>query len=65
MKICNMKKFIYIAVFLILLLPAFPSAAQDAVRVVLNEKLVPQVGVKVSDFLPKGWKIEQERWSRS
>ena len=55
-----MKKFIYIAVFLILLLPAFPSAAQDAVRVVLNEKLVPQEGVKVSDFVPKGWKIEQE-----
>ncbi len=60
MKICNMKKFIYIAVFLILLLPAFPSAAQDAVRVVLNEKWVPQAGSKVSDFVPKGWKIEQE-----
>ena len=45
---------------MILLLHAFPSAAQDAVRVVLNEKLVPQVGVKVSDFVPKGWKIEQE-----
>ncbi len=45
---------------MILLLHAFPSAAQDAVRLVLNEKLVPQAGSKVSDFVPKGWKIEQE-----
>ena len=55
-----MKNIIAIVMFLILLLPAFPSAAQDAVRVVLNEKLVPQAGFKVSDFVPKGWKIEQE-----
>jgi hypothetical protein len=55
-----MKNLIYIAVFLILLLPAFPSAAQDGNRVVLDEKMIPQAGSKVSDFVPKGWKIEQE-----
>jgi hypothetical protein len=55
-----MKNIIAMVMCLILLLPAFPSAAQDAVRVVLNEKLVPQVGVKITDFVPKGWKIEQE-----
>ena len=54
-----MKKIITLTC-MILLLHAFPSAAQDAVRLVLNEKLVPQAGSKVSDFVPKGWKIEQE-----
>jgi hypothetical protein len=45
---------------LILFLPVFPLAAEDSIRVVLNEKLVPQAGTKVGDFVPKGWKIEQE-----
>ena len=57
MEIRTMRKFI-IAVCLILFLPAFPSFAQDDNRVVLNEKLVPQAGSKVSDFVPNGWKIE-------
>jgi hypothetical protein len=55
-----MKNVIAIVLFLVLLLPAFPSVAQDAVRVVLSEKLVPQAGSKVADFIPKGWKVEQE-----
>ncbi len=54
-----MRKII-IALCLILFLPAFTSFAQVDNRVVLNEKLVPQVGVKIADFVPKGWKIEEE-----
>lgn len=54
-----MRKFI-IALCLILFLPAFPSFAQDNNRVVLNENLVPKEGAKITAFVPKGWKIEQE-----
>ena len=54
-----MRKLI-LALCLILFLPVFPSVAQDNNRVVLNENLVPQGGVKITDFVPKGWKIEQE-----
>jgi|BarGraIncu00421A_1022006.scaffolds.fasta_scaffold45730_1 hypothetical protein len=60
MKGMNIMSKCLLVICLILFLPAFPSAAQDSVRVVLNEKLVPQAGSKVSDFVPKGWKIEQE-----
>ena len=54
-----MRKLV-IGLCLILLLPAFPSVAQDQNRVVLNEKLVPHAGVKIADFVPKGWKIEEK-----
>jgi len=54
-----MRKII-IALCLILFLPVFTSFAQADNRVVLNEKLVPQAGVKITDFVPKGWKIEEE-----
>ncbi|MFA5181788.1 MAG: hypothetical protein WC405_10745 [Syntrophales bacterium] len=54
-----MRKII-VAVFLILFLSAFPSFAQDSSRVVLNENLVPKEGAKLTDFVPKGWKIEEE-----
>ena len=49
-----------LVICLILFLPAFPPAAQEEGRAVLSEKLIPQTGAKVSDFVPKGWKIEQE-----
>jgi len=45
---------------MILLLHAFSSVAEDNNRVVLDEKLVMETGLKIADFVPKGWKIEQE-----
>ncbi len=48
------------AIFLILLLSAFQAAAQDGSRIVLNETLIPQAGTRINDFVPKGWRIEQE-----
>jgi len=54
-----MKKIVTLTC-MILLLHAFSSVAEDNNRVVLDEKLVMETGLKIADFVPKGWKIEQE-----
>ena len=54
-----MKKIIA-AISLTLLLTPFSAMAQDGNRVVLTEKQVAQIGSKMTDFVPQGWKLLNE-----
>jgi hypothetical protein len=55
------RTFILSVILLLSLAGAAVASGQDEPRRYLDEKLVPQEGRAVADFVPKGWKLEGDQ----